>query len=61
VPVVVELVGYLGGALAAVGAVLLAARFWQELATWSRLALLGVVAVALWGAGAMVAEHAARL
>ena len=58
VSVVVELLGYLGGVLAIIGAVLLAARFWQDLATWTRLSLLGVVAAALWAAGAMVHEHA---
>jgi uncharacterized membrane protein len=50
----VELLGYLGGTLAAAGALLLAAQLWPELATWSRLTLLGMVAVVLWAAGALV-------
>jgi hypothetical protein len=58
VSVIVELLGYLGGILAIIGAVLLAARFWQDLAIWTRLSLLGLVAVALWAAGAVVHEHA---
>jgi Predicted membrane protein (DUF2157) len=58
VSIMVELLGYLGGVLAIIGAVLLAARFWQDLATWTRLTLLGVVAAALWATGTMVHEHA---
>jgi hypothetical protein len=58
VSVMVELLGYLGGILAIIGAGLLAAQFWQDLATWTRLSLLGLVAAALWAAGAMVSEHA---
>jgi hypothetical protein len=57
-PVEVELLGYLGGVLAVVGAVLLAARSWQDLATWSRLTLVGLAAGALWAAGAVVHEQA---
>jgi hypothetical protein len=58
VSVMVELLGYLGAVLAIIGAVLLAARYWQDLATWTRLTLLGLVAAALWAAGTMVREHA---
>jgi hypothetical protein len=58
VSIVVELLGYLGGTLAVIGAGLLAARFWQDLASWTRLTVLGLVAVALWAAGALVREHA---
>jgi Predicted membrane protein (DUF2157) len=58
VPVAVELLGYLGGVLAALGGVLLTARFWDELPAWSRLTMLGVAAVALWATGAQVPEHA---
>ena len=36
VSVMVELLGYLGGTLAIVGAGLLAARFWPDLASWTR-------------------------
>ena len=57
--VVVELLGYLGGTLAVIGAGLLAARFWPDLATWTRLALVGLVAAALGAAGALVPEQAA--
>jgi hypothetical protein len=58
VSVIVELLGYLGGILAIIGAVLLAAEFWQDLASWTRLTLLGLVAAGLWAAGALVHEHA---
>jgi hypothetical protein len=57
--VLVELLGYLGGTLAVIGAGLLAARFWPDLAAWTRLSLVGLVAAALWGAGALVPEQAA--
>jgi hypothetical protein len=58
IPVVVELLGYLGGVLAVVGAVLLAARSWQDLANWSRLTLVGLAAAALWAAGAAIQQRA---
>lgn len=58
VSVAVELLGYLGGTLAIVGATLLAARFWQDLNVSTRLLVLALVAVALWGAGAAIHEHA---
>jgi hypothetical protein len=58
VSVTVELLGYLGGILAIIGASLLAARFWRDLGISTRLTLLGLVAVALWAAGAVVHEHA---
>jgi hypothetical protein len=57
--VMVELLGYLGGTLAIVGAGLLAARFWPDVASWARLSLVGLVAVALWAAGALLPEQAA--
>jgi hypothetical protein len=56
--VLVELLGYLGGTLAIVGAGLLAARFWPDLASWARLSLVGLVAMALWAAGALLPEQA---
>jgi hypothetical protein len=52
----VELLGYLGGTLAIVGAGLLAARCWPDLASWARLSLVGLVAMALWAAGALLPE-----
>jgi hypothetical protein len=56
----VELLGYLGGTLAVIGAGLLAARFWPDLTLWARLSLVGLVAATLWAAGALVPEQAAR-
>src|SRR5215207_7580739 len=58
--VMVELLGYLGGTLAIVGAGLLAARCWPDLTSWARLSLVGLVAVAL-GAGLATAIHAGGL
>ena len=57
-PVVVEIVGYLGAVLAMIGATILVARFWDEMASWSRLVLIGSLAVGLWGAGVVVDESA---
>jgi hypothetical protein len=56
-PVAVEVIGYLGGILVIIGAMQLAARFWQDLQVWGRLSLLAVVAAVLWGAGALVRER----
>jgi hypothetical protein len=56
--VMVELLGYLGGTLAIVGAGLLAARFWPDLASWARMSLVGLVAMTLWAAGALLPEQA---
>ena len=56
--VMVELLGYLGGTLAIVGAGLLAARFWPDLASWARLSLVGLVAMTLWATGALLPEQA---
>jgi hypothetical protein len=58
VSVVVELLGYLGGTLAVIGAGLLAARFWPDLASWARMSLVGLVAMTLWAAGALLPEQA---
>ena len=58
VPVVVEILGYLGAVLAMVGAATLVAQLWDDMASWSRLALVGSLAVGLWGAGAVVDESA---
>jgi Predicted membrane protein (DUF2157) len=56
-PVATEVVGYLGGILALIGAVLLAGNSWRDLAAWSRLSVLAGVAAVLWAAGALVHER----
>jgi hypothetical protein len=56
VPPALEALGYLGGIFVLVGAVALVSGFWEDLATWSRLAVLGVAAGALTGAGLLVDE-----
>jgi hypothetical protein len=58
VPVAVEIVGYFGAVLTMVGAATLVGRFWGDMAPWLRLALFGLLAVGLWGAGAIVDESA---
>lgn len=56
-PLVAEALGYLGGMLAAVGVILLVARYWPDLATWWRIAIPATVAVAGVLSGALVSEH----
>jgi hypothetical protein len=56
-PPVLEVLGYLGGILAMVGASTLVARFWDDLATWSRVAILGAVAVAFTVAGLVIRDE----
>jgi hypothetical protein len=56
--IAVEIVGYLGAVLAMIGAAILVGRFWDDMASWSRLALVGSLAIGLWGAGAVVDESA---
>lgn len=51
---VAEALGYVGAALAIVAGVFIAQQFWADLTPWAQTALLGVVAVALLGAGAAV-------
>jgi hypothetical protein len=58
VPVTVEIVGYLGAVLAMIGAAILVGRFWEDMASWSRLVLVGLLAAGLWSAGAVVDESA---
>lgn len=52
--VVAEALGYLGGVVVLVGALLLGARVWDQLSVAGRLAVLGVAAVALVAAGLAV-------
>jgi hypothetical protein len=56
--VAIEIVGYLGAVLAMIGATTLVGQFWDDMASWSRLALVGSLAIGLWGAGAVVDESA---
>lgn len=53
---VIEALGYLGGILASTGVLLLVANAWDDLATGGRLAISGLTAAALIGAGAAVPE-----
>ncbi|MFC6285846.1 hypothetical protein ACFP3Q_01405 [Nocardioides sp. GCM10027113] len=54
---VVEAVGYVGGALAALGGVIVVGAAWEDLSVWVRLALLGVAVVALIGGGFVMPGH----
>lgn len=58
VPVVAEALGYLGGALATVGLVLVVSRYWPDMTTAGRLALSGAAAALLGVAGLLVHEDA---
>lgn len=58
VPVVAEALGYLGGALALTGLVLVLVHYWPDLAWAGRLALSGVGALALVGGGFAVRDQA---
>ncbi len=57
-PVVAEALGYLGGALALTGLVLVLVHYWPDLAWAGRLALTGVGAVALVAGGFAVRDQA---
>jgi Predicted membrane protein (DUF2157) len=52
--VVAEALGYLGGVVVLVGAILIGARVWHQLDTTGRLAVLGLAAALLVAAGAAV-------
>ena len=56
-PLVAEALGYLGGAFAAVGVILLVARYWPDLATGWRIGIPVAVAVAGVAGGALLDEH----
>lgn len=56
-PAVLEALGYLGAIFVMVGAVTLVARFWGDLATWTRITILGGAAAALTGAGLSVRDE----
>jgi hypothetical protein len=53
-PVVVEALGYLGGAIVVVATVLIAGQYWEDLSDVGRLSILGAVAVVLLVGGALV-------
>lgn len=54
-PRVGEAVGYLGGALAVVSALVLASQFWADLRAPAQVAVLALTGLALWAAGRWVA------
>jgi hypothetical protein len=56
---VIEAVGYLGALLALSGAVTLVVRYWREVPTAGRLALLAAVAAATWLVGTRIGEASA--
>jgi hypothetical protein len=50
-----EAIGYLGGALAMVSALVLASQFWADLQTSAQVAVLALTSLALWAGGRWVA------
>ncbi|MFV0463967.1 MAG: DUF2157 domain-containing protein [Nostocoides sp.] len=52
--IAVEALGYVGGAIIVVGIGLLLSRWWADLGAWGRIALVGLVTLALVGAGMLV-------
>jgi hypothetical protein len=54
VPLVAEALGYLGGVLAGVGVVLVAAHYWDDLAVAGQLALAGGASLAMFAVGVIV-------
>ena len=54
IPLVAEALGFLGGALATVAGVIAASRFWDDLSTAARLAVVGAVGLSLVAAGRVV-------
>lgn len=54
IPIVAEALGFLGGALAAVAGIIAVSRFWDDLSTPVRLAIVGTVGLLLLGAGRVV-------
>lgn len=54
---IVEALGYLGGVLIVVAAVLLANRYWASIPTWGRVALPVAAAAVLLGAGWLAYRH----
>jgi hypothetical protein len=54
VPLATEAVGYLGGGLAAIAAVLFVAQLWPSLEGWAKVAFVGVITAVLTTAGALI-------
>ena len=54
VPLVTEAVGYLGGGLAAIAAVIFMAQIWDELEPWAKVAFIGIVTTILSVAGFLI-------
>ena len=59
--VAVEILGYLGGALALVAGLVLGAESWAQLGRWGRAAVLAAVVAALLGAGWRLRADAGRV
>lgn len=58
VPIVTEILGYVGAALAIWGVLFLASSFWKNLSDWAQAALFGVLAVVLFTGGAALLDAA---
>ncbi len=56
VPLIAEVLGYLGGSLALIAAFILAGEFWPDLEAWARLLLVGAGTIAFLAAGWFVKD-----
>lgn len=57
VPALTEAIGYVGASLVMIGMAVLVGNYWDDLQSWSRLAILGGVAVAFFVAGALLRDE----
>jgi hypothetical protein len=57
VPLIAEVLGYLGGSLALIAAFILAGEFWPDLEAWARLSLVGAGTVAFLAAGWFIKDN----
>ncbi len=57
VPLIAEVLGYLGGSLALIAAFILAGEFWPDLEAWARLLLVGAGTLAFLAAGWFIKDN----
>ncbi len=57
VPLIAEVLGYLGGSLALIAAFILAGEFWPDLEAWARLLLVGAGTLAFLAAGWFIRDN----
>lgn len=57
IPIVAEILGYVGAALAIWAVLFLVSEFWEDLSDWSRAGLFGVLALVLFVSGRGILGH----